>query len=56
MPWIRYGKCVYKQNADGTMGKRVGCSKTVEKAEAHLRALYANVPDAKSQDKKKEKK
>ena len=41
MPYERKGKCVYKKDA----GKKVGCSDTVEKAEKHLKALYANVED-----------
>lgn len=36
MPYVRKGKCVYKKT-----GKKMGCSKTTEKAKAHMRALYA---------------
>lgn len=46
MPYVRKGKCVHKQNADGSVGEQVGCSDTVAEAKAHLKALYANVPDA----------
>ena len=42
MPYIRRGQCVYKKT-----GKKMGCSKNVEKAKAHMRALYANVKDVK---------
>lgn len=45
MPYIRKGKCVHKQNPDGSAGASVGCSDSVEEAKAHLKALYANVPD-----------
>lgn len=41
MPYELRGKCVYK-----TTGELVKCHETKEKAEAHRRALYANVPDA----------
>jgi hypothetical protein len=46
MPYIREGKCVYKKNADGSKGESVGCSESEAKAEAHMRALYANVKDS----------
>lgn len=36
MPYIRKGQCVYKKT-----GKKMGCSKNVKKAKAHMRALYA---------------
>jgi len=37
MPYKRVGKCVYNKNTN----KRKGCSKTVKKAKAHMKALYA---------------
>lgn len=46
MPYIREGKCVYKKNADGSKGESMGCSESEAKAEAHMRALYANTKDS----------
>jgi len=48
MPYKVVGKCVHKKNADGSVGAIVpgGCHKTVEEAQAHKRALYANVKKA----------
>lgn len=45
MPYKVVGKCVHKLNADGSVGKIVpgGCHKSVGEAQAHKRALYANV-------------
>jgi hypothetical protein len=37
MPYIRKNKCVFRKDT----GKKVGCSDTVEKAKAYLKALYA---------------
>jgi hypothetical protein len=37
------GKCVHKKNPDGSAGELVGCSDSVEEAEKHMKALYANV-------------
>ena len=42
MPYKRVGKCVTKEG-----GKSVGCSKSVGMAKQHMKALYANVKDAK---------
>ena len=42
--------CVHKENADGTVGERVKCHDSEDKAKAHMRALYANVEDAKALD------
>jgi len=39
--------CVHKVNADDSLGELVKCHDTKDDAEAHLRALYANVEDAK---------
>ena len=41
MPYIRKGKCVYKKDT----GKKVGCSKSVDKAKRYIKALHANVED-----------
>lgn len=41
------GLCVYKENTDKSLGEVVKCHDTHEQAVAHLRALYANVPEAK---------
>jgi len=45
MPYKVVGKCVHKLNSDGSVGKVVpgGCHKTAGEAQAHKRALYANV-------------
>lgn len=43
MPYIRVDKCVHKKNPDGSAGETVKCHESVEQAEAHMRALYANV-------------
>lgn len=43
------GNCVYKENADGSLGDKLKCyegEKGPEQAAAYARALYANVPDA----------
>ena len=49
MPYMLDGNCVHKKNADGSQGERVKCHSSRQKAEAHLKALYANVPDAKTE-------
>lgn len=41
MPYTRKGKCVYKKDT----GKKVGCSKSIEKAKKYIKALHANVED-----------
>jgi hypothetical protein len=41
MPYDRKGKCIQNKET----GKDMGCSKTVSKAKAHLKALYANEPE-----------
>jgi hypothetical protein len=41
MPYKRIGKCVYKKKRDGTRGKKVGCSKNIEKAKKYLKKLYS---------------
>lgn len=48
MPYMLVGKCVHKQNGDGSAGETVpgGCHDTEEEAKAHMRALYANVKDS----------
>lgn len=45
MPYKRVGKCVHKLNSDGSVGAQVpgGCHETEAQADAHVRALYANV-------------
>ena len=37
MPYDRKGKCVYKKT-----GKKVGCSKSADKAKEYVKALYAS--------------
>ena len=37
MPYERKGKCIYNKKT----GEKKGCSSTVSKAKAHMRALYA---------------
>jgi hypothetical protein len=39
--------CVHKVNADGSMGEKVACHASQGEADAQLKALYANEPDAK---------
>lgn len=46
MPYMREGVCVYHENEDGSRGELIKCHDTVEEAERHMRALYANVADA----------
>lgn len=48
MPYVLVGNCVHKQNEDKSAGELVpgGCHDSHAKALAHMRALYANVPDA----------
>src|SRR3990167_829009 len=49
MPWkiaeVDGMYCVHKMNDDDTMGEKVECHATMEEAEAHMRALYANMED-----------
>lgn len=56
MPWKRVGKTVYKKNPDGSLGKSVGTSSSVNKAKAHLKALYANAGHAVTPPKPRKKK
>lgn len=49
MPYKIQGKCVHKLNADGSIGEVVKCHDTPAQAMAHMKALYANVPDAKAE-------
>lgn len=49
MPYQLQKNCVMKKNPDGKLST-VKCHPTRAKALAHLRALYANVPDAKGGD------
>lgn len=44
MPWKVQGNCVHKLNPDGSLGPVVKCHDTKAEAEAHRRALYANMP------------
>lgn len=50
MPWKVVGKCVHKLNPDGSVGAKVpgGCHDTEEEAQAHKRALYANIKEGMS--------
>lgn len=41
MPYELRGKCVYRKDT----GKKVGCSKTKEKAKKYLKALYFHAKD-----------
>src|SRR5512147_888582 len=50
MPYKTFGNCVHKLNADGSKGKLIKCHENHEKALAHMRALYANVPDAREKE------
>ena len=45
MPFKRKGKCVFKINKSGKIGKKKGCSKSVAKAKKYAKALYANSDD-----------
>lgn len=51
-PYVRKGKCVYKENSDGSAGAKVGCSKDVATAKRYLKALYVHSPDAQKGSKK----
>lgn len=42
MPWEIRGKCVYKKGSDTP----IKCHESVEKAKAHMRALYANTNES----------
>jgi hypothetical protein len=53
MPYMRVGKCVYKQNPDGSRGSKKGCSATPEMAKQYLRALYVHSPDSGKKKKSK---
>lgn len=46
MPYTRKGNCVYKKDT----GKKVGCSKSVEKAKKYIKALHANVEEEETFD------
>lgn len=50
MPWKVFKDggqfCVHKQNSDGSKGEKVACHPDEEKANAQLRALYANAKEA----------
>jgi hypothetical protein len=46
MPYKRKGKCVFKKNT----GKKVGCSKSAEKAKKYIKALYSNTDDEETFD------
>lgn len=37
MPYMIVGNCVYRKNADGSRGKKKGCSKNPKK---YMAALY----------------
>ena len=41
MPYMRSGKCVYKQKPDGSRGKKKGCSDNEEAAEKYMNKLYS---------------
>ena len=41
MPYELKGKCVYNKET----GKKKGCSSSVKKAKAYMRALYASEPN-----------
>jgi len=41
MPYTRSEKCVYKKKADGSRGKKKGCSDTEEKAKKYMSKLYS---------------
>ncbi len=45
-PYVRVGLCVHKQMADGSAGKKIGCSKTIAEAKRYLKAKYAHAEDA----------
>ena len=47
MPWKVSNNCVHRLNADGSLGKVVpgGCHANAAAAQAHKRALYANVKE-----------
>ena len=42
MPYVRVGKCVYRQNEDGSRGDLKGCSKTEREAKRYMAALYVH--------------
>lgn len=44
MPFVRKGKTVFKRTKSGKLKKK-GSSKSVAKAKAYQRALYANSKD-----------
>ena len=52
MPWKVFTEdgrfCVHKINPDGSMGTQVACHDTEAQAEAQVKALYANNPEARS--------
>ena len=45
MPYKRIGKTVYKKTSKGL--KKKGSSKSIAKAKAYMKALYANSKDIK---------
>lgn len=49
-PYRRVGKTVYKKEGGHLISK--GTSATIEKAKAHMKALYAHSSDTKSKRKK----
>lgn len=51
MPYKLNGNCVVKSDTGETVPG--GCHKSREEAVAHLRALYANVPEARQPVKKR---
>lgn len=42
--------CIYHKNPDGSRGQRVGCSDSLEQAQAQLRALHMAMADEKTGD------
>lgn len=44
MPWKVKGNCVHKENPDGSLGEKVKCHGSPAEAQAHMKALYANMP------------
>jgi len=46
MPYERRGKCIYNKKT----GKSKGCSSSIEKAKAHMKALYAATANENEED------
>lgn len=44
MPYKIFGNCVHKMNADGSKGAAIKCHDNPAQAEAHMKALMANMP------------